>query len=247
MFRIVAMVLILGGCVGGPGEKGDSFNPEAAEANAALGKNYMQRGDHEIALGKFKKALSYNSESANSHHYIAELYRRLDKPDDAERHFRLALKYSLDDSALFNNYGVFLCGEKRVNEAMVQFDKVLKNPVYRFPGYAYENIGLCMLQNGRLDMAEKNLRKALKINPKLVKSLFEMAKISLQREKLFSARAFIIRYFEISQSSAESLWLAIEIERGLNNPSAVNSYGESLVKKFPLSEETDRYYRLNRR
>lgn len=247
MFRIFAIALLLVGCASGPNEQKVSFNPKAAEANAELGKNYMQRGDYEIALGKFKKAISYNSKSVNSHHYIAELYRRLNQPDKADEHFNLAIEYSSNDSALHNNYGVYLCGEQRLDDAMVQFDKVLKNPVYRFPEHVYENIGLCLVQNSQLELAEKNLRKALTINPKLVTSLFEMAKISFQREKYFSARAFSNRYAEIGEPSPESLWLAIEIETKLNDPAAVKNHGKLLVEKFPLSEEADAYHQLNKR
>lgn len=207
MFRIIAIALILVGCAGGPNEKGVSFNPKAAEANAELGKSYMQRGAYEIALGKFKKALSYNSESVNSHHYIAELYRRLNKSDEADKHFNLAIEYSANDSALHNNYGVYLCGEKRLDDAMVQFDKVLQNPVYRFPEHVYENIGLCMEQNGQLELAEKNFRKALKMNPKLVKSLLKWLKsVSSERSTSQQERLAIATLKLLSQTRKVFGW-----------------------------------------
>jgi type IV pilus assembly protein PilF len=249
MFRTLLIPLLLlpllAGCAGGPNANKVSYNPKAAEANAELGKSYIQRGEYEIALGKLEKALSFDPKSVNAHHYLAELYRRLDKSTEAEEHYKMAIENSVNDSALFNNYGVYLCGDGRLDEAMVQFEKVLRNPVYRFPEQVYENLGLCMAQNGQIEDAEKNLRKALTINPKLSKALFELAKISLQQDKLFSARAFINRFAEISEPSAESLWLAIEIESKLKDQKAVNSYGEQLLGKFPLSEEVEKYHRLN--
>ena len=153
MFRIFAITLILVGCASGPEDKFD-YNPKAAQANAELGMSYMQRGDYEIALGKLNRALKYDWESANAHHYIAELYRRLDKKEDADKHYQLAIDYSVNDYALYNNYGVYLCGEGRLDEAREQFDKVLKNPVYRYPELVYENIGLCLLQNNQIKEAE---------------------------------------------------------------------------------------------
>ncbi len=246
MFRIIAVALILVGCASGPDDEFE-YNPKAAKVNAELGMGYMQQGDYEVAMGKLKRALRYDSKSASANHYIAELYRRLEKSEDADRHFKMAIKHSVNNSALFNNYGVYLCGEGRVDEARVQFNKVLKNPVYRFPELVYENMGLCMLQNKRIKEAEADLRKALSINPKLQKSLFELAKISLQRNRLFSARAFINRYVENSEPSAESLWLGIEIEKKLKDHQAVKRYGAQLIKKFPISEEAEKYHRLNKR
>ena len=104
-----------------------------------------------------------------------------------------------------------------------------------------------MLQNKRIKEAEADFRKALSINPKLQKSLFELAKISLQRNRLFSARAFINRYVENSEPSAESLWLGIEIEKKLKDHQAVKRYGAQLIEKFPISEEAEKYHRLNKR
>jgi len=247
MFRIIVITLFLAGCAGSPDESRLSYNPKAAEANAELGKGYMQRGDNMIALSKLKRALEFDPKSANAHHYIAELYRRLDKPESADSHYQKAIEYSAGNSALLNNYGVYLCGERRIDEAMVQFRKVLKDPGYRFPEQVYENLGLCMAQNGQIEMAEKNLRKALSINPKLPKSLFELSKISLVQDKLFSARAFINRYSENSEPSAASLWLAVDIETKLKDSQAVKQYGELLLEKFPLSEEAEKYHRLNKR
>lgn len=247
LFITLFLILFMAGCASGPSEKSVEYNPKAAEANAELGKGYIQRGDYEVALSKLKKALSYDPKSVNANHYIAELYRRLDKPVEADKYYQIAIDNSLNDSALFNNYGVYLCGEKRIDEAMVQFGKVLKNPVYRFPEQVYENLGLCMEQNNRTKEAERNLRKALAINPKLPKSLFELSKISLRGGKLFSARAFMDRYNENSESNAETLWIAIEIETKLKDRQAVKDYGEQLLKKFPLSEEAEKYHRLNMR
>ncbi len=245
MLRLIIITLTLVGCAGGAVDKFD-YNPKAAEANAELGKNYLQRGDHEVAMGKLKRALRYDSKSVNANHYIAELYRRLNRMEDADRHYSRAIRYSENDSALFNNYGVYLCGEKRVDDALEQFDKVLKNPVYRFPERVYENMGLCLVQNSRIKEAEEILRKAISINPKLPKSLFELSKISLQQDRIFSARAFINRHLEMTQPNAESLWLAIEIETKLKDTEAVKSYRAQLMEKFPLSKEAEKAHRLKR-
>ena len=243
MFRFIIIAFILVGCASKPDGKFD-YNPKAAEANAELGKSYLQRGDYEVAMKKLTRALKYDPKSANAHHYIAELYRRLDRPEDADEHYRRAISYSVNNSALFNNYGVYLCGEKRIDEALLQFERVLKNPVYRFPELVYENIGLCMMSNGMMKEAEYNLRKALSINPELPNSLYELAGISLQRDRLFSARAFMNRYLDANEASAAALWLAVEIETKLKDDKAVKGFGKQLLDKFPLSEEAEKYQRL---
>ena len=86
-------------------------------------------------------------------------------------------------------------------------------------------------------MAEKYLREALLINPKLSGALFQMAKLSFDTGKNLPARAFIERYFQAAEDTPEALLLAVKIERALQNKNAEASYALRLRSKFPTSVE----------
>lgn len=237
----LALSLLMVGCTST--EVREGVDPEkAAEANATLGVRYMLQGNNEVALEKLKRSLEFDDEYAPAHHYLAELYRRLDRPEEADKHFRQAIRYQdPPDSALFNNYGAFLCSNGRPDEGEKQFLKVLDNPVYPRPDQVYENLGLCAEGKPDLEKAEQYLRKALAQNPRLPKSLLAMARISHAAGNHLSTRAYLQRFHAEVQHTPESLWLGIQTERELGGKDAVASYALMLKSRYPEAEETRLY------
>ena len=212
--------------------------PAAAEANAQLGLAYMNQGDYELAMSKLKKALRFDEENVNAHHYLAQLNHLLGERDEAEKHFRKALQLSPNDSALFNNYGAFLCDTEKYAEAKEYFVRVLKDPLYKDKPQIYENLALCAQRKGNLTEAELSYRKALRLNPSLPKSLLAMAQLSYDQRQNMSAYAFYQRYIENNAQNPQSLWLGILLERERGDQDKVASYSLLLKRKFPNSKET---------
>ncbi len=238
----LALVIALTGCSTSPVNKEGVDTVKAAKANAELGLRYMIQGNSEVAMVKLKRALEFDDSYGPAHHYLAELYRRLNRPDDAEDHYEKALRYSEGDASLLhNNYGAFLCGQGRFSEGERQFRTVLENPVYPRRDQVYENMGTCMLRKPDLKKAEEYLRKALQINPRLPGALLAMAKISLEEKNYMSARAYLQRFQSETKPIPESLWMGIQVERILGDKDALASYGLALKGRFPDSKETKLY------
>ncbi len=239
-FALLLVLALLGGCAGAP-ERDTTDPKKAAELNSELGLRYMVQGKNELAMEKLLKAVEYDSRSVNAHHYLAELYRRLERKDKAAEHFSRAASLAPGDSAIQNNYGVFLCAEQNYDEGEKRLLQALDNPVWPGRNQAYENLGQCMLDKKDAVKAERYFREALKGNPNLAKSLLAMADISLQQKNFISARAFLQRYSVVAPHTAHSLWLGIQIERELGDRNALSSYGMSLRNNFPKAEETQLY------
>ena len=108
-----------------------------------------------------------------------------------------------------------------------------------------ENAGACAKQIPDLQLAETYLRQALKENPKLPTALLEMAEISFSKNKDLSVRAYLQRYEEVAQHTAQSLWLGIQSERRLGNQQAVSRYAKLLQTQFPDSSEFKRLLQEN--
>lgn len=212
--------------------------PAAAEANARLGLGYMNQGDYELAMGKLKKALRFDEENANAHHYLGELNRILGENKAADEHFKKALQLKPGDSSLINNYGVFLCDTEQYAEAKGYFNRVLNDPLYRDKPRIYENLALCAQRKGNLSEAELSYRKALRLEPRLPKSLLAMAQLSFDQRQALNAYAFYQRYIEINAQSSQSLWLGVLLERDRGNHDKAASYSLLLKGKYPNSKET---------
>lgn len=231
---IIAILCAISGCATTPtGKEGRDL----AQVYADMGAAYLKRGQREEARDKLERALKLNPNLPSANHYIAELYHQTGDDIAAERHFRRAVELSPNDPNLQNNFGVFLCDQKKLADAEKYFHAAIKNPSYRTPELAYENAGLCALRAPDETKAEQYFRTALKIQPKLPTSLHEMAKLGFAKNDFLLARAYTQRYLEIAPPTAEILWVAVRTERELGDVAAANRYATMLSERFPDTKE----------
>jgi type IV pilus assembly protein PilF len=198
----------------------------------------MEQGKNEEALKKLQHALKLNPDSATANHYIAELYRKLGKNREAEEHYRKALSVTPSDPMLLNNYGVFLCSQHRLDEALKKFLAAVKQPFYKTPEVAYDNAGLCARQIPDTAKAEEYFRSALRLNPRMPDALYELADLSFQEQKYLHARAFVQRYLDVTTPNPQILWLGVRVEHRLGDQAAAARYAKELKERFPTAEET---------
>lgn len=209
-----------------------------ARLNVELGKAYIHEGDYKQAMTKLQRAIDDSPNYPEAHGTLAILHWRLGEQDKAEREFREAVRLDPDDPQFHNNYGVFLCEQKRYEQAEEQFMLALANPLYETPEYAYTNAGLCALRRPDPELAEKHFRAALRKNPKFPPALLKMGEISYEGQHYLQARAYLQRYAEVGQATAESLWLGVRTERKLGDRDAAATYALRLRSKFPDAEQT---------
>lgn len=218
----------------------------AAELNAQLGLGYLKQGQYKRALHKLDKALKFDSDNANAHHYKAELYRRLNDPDKAEKQYKIAMGLAPNNLTIQNNYGVFLCDKGHYEQAIELFKKPLADPLYSNKAGSYENIGLCQLRQGKIAQAEKAFNQALKFNQNMPKSLLNLAQIRFDSGNSVAAYSLYTRYLSLAPQTPESLWLGILLESQRGAKNAVASYKVKLKGKYPDSKETKLLIKLER-
>lgn len=211
---------------------------KAAEINVKLGTEYFKKGNLEQALEKLERAIGQNPELPSAHNVLALIKQRLDRPEEAEKHFQEALRLDPGYSGAHNNYGVFLYGQERYLEAETQFLKAIENPLYDTPALAYENAAMAAQQRLDPGKAKEYYRKALQIQPGLSDSLYQLAKINFEQGHYRLAEKYFQQYRGIAQrQTPQSLWLGIRIGRELSNYDAVFSYTRQLRQNFPDSDE----------
>lgn len=234
-------VLILGltACSSGPKRKVDPA--KAAQANVELGFAYFQEGEMELAMQYLQKALAQEPDSPIAHSAIAVVYERLGETQQAEKHYKRAIDLNPKDSKIRNNYGQFLCQQKRLDEAETQFVQAVANPLYSNPESAYTNAGICARQIPDDKKAEAYFRKALEKQPRYAMALLQMLRLSFDQQEYLRGRAYLQRFQQVSRHNAESLWYAIRTEHALGDKDAVSSYGLLLSNGFPDSQQARDY------
>jgi type IV pilus assembly protein PilF len=247
-FHVIGLIflLIVSGCASKIEILGVD-SKKAAAANTQLGVAYLAQGKYKIAMVKLKKALSYDDENANAHHYIAELYRRLKQIDLANEHFQTALDLNDEDSAIKNNYGIFLCGSGSFKEGLKLLNKALADPLYDDKGQVYENMGLCAEKQGNILIAEKHFVSALKFNKNAPSALLGLAQIAFDKKNIKAAMAYLKTYNKVARYTPQSLWLEVLIARSKGYKGRAGSLAIKLKQYFPDSKEASLLKKLKLR
>ena len=211
---------------------------KVAELQTQLGIGYLRQGKLELAWNRLQRALDADPNYSTAHNAMALVQERLKDPEKAEEHYLRAVTLNPADSAAQNNYGSFLCRNRRYEEGEHRFLQAAKNPLYDQPEIAYANAGVCLKRAGQYQKAERYLRTALEINPEIPVALLAMSEVSLQTKRYLPARAYLQRYLAVASHSPQSLWLGVQIERKLGDKNTASSYAMMLKSNYPDSRET---------
>ncbi len=251
---IVAVLIasgILGGCAQAPlssaaqadavdtgtrtGESSDPRN--RARIHTELASAYFERGSMGIALEELRTAISADPNYAPAYSVLGLVHMDLRENDVAQQNFERALALSPSDPDINNNYGWFLCRTGREDQSIGYFLAALKNPLYKTPARSYVNAGLCSIEkNGGRDAIDF-FERALRSEPDNRVALLNLATIQYKRGQLEVARGLVGRFNKLREPTAESLWLALRIERKLGDNVAENSLATQLRRRFAGSPE----------
>lgn len=239
------MMLIVAGCAG-TGHQPADYAPQSgadtelqarARIHTELAAGYFELGNYGVALQEAAEALKSDPNSTQALNVLGLVYMELRDDKAAEAHFQRALRISPIDSNANHNYGTFLCQRKREQESIKYFLAALRNPLYTTPDKSWVNAGICARQAGDLVNAEDYFQKALKVRPAQTQALFQMADLAYKRRNYPEAKTYLARLQRDDAQSAELLWLALRVERGLGDRNAEASLGFQLRRNFPDSRE----------
>ncbi len=248
LWLLVVLLSTLVACASTPKEIAkEKKDKEAAKINVELASGYIRRGDLEVAKEKLEKAIKFDKTYVPAYTTLAVLMVMINEPVEAENLYLDALDIGSKDPNLHNNYGTFLCGNGKYEEAVEQFEITLRNQFYRSPEVAHANIGYCLLQSENPDLAkaEKHLRKALKMRPNMPSAMLAMSELGLATKNYLMARAYTQRYHSRNKASAHSLWVQIQAEHALGDKSYFLKISQRLLDQFPESDEADKLMGLS--
>ena len=146
-------------------EKALSLDRKLAEAHNYLGLIYLQQSDPRQAAEHFGKAVAINTYFTDARNNLGVAYKELKKYDKAMKQFRTALKdrtYRTPEK-IHLNMGHLYLERGRLPEAIREFDRaVTLNPSYL---RGILGLGISYKRSGKPDLAEKELRKVMRLGP----------------------------------------------------------------------------------
>lgn len=240
-FLSVFLIIFLAACVSSGGSskqisKAKKSRADRAMVHTKLAQGYLRQEQYATAKQQLERALSIDPDHSDSNYVMALLMLKLEQNRQAERYFARAVKSDPENSAAAHDFGVFLCQIGKERESIEYFEIAVANPLFDKAQLSYMRAGECLLKV-KDAAAEQYLKKALSLNPRLRPALYQLAKLKFEDQSYMSARAYIERYFAITNPQPGSLLLAYKIESALNARDVAESYRSKLLIEFPGSKE----------
>jgi type IV pilus assembly protein PilF len=243
----LALVALLAACGTPPSEgpqvesttiTGGSTDPRnRARVRTELAALYYQRGNLNVALEELRLAVVADPDYATAHGMFGLVYMELKENQLAQASFARALALAPDDPDINHNYGWYLCQTGREAESMAYFQRTLRNSLYATPARTYTAAGTCALRRGDVAGADAFLQKALALDPNQPAGLLQLAQVRYRQGNYPEARRLLARHAKLVEPTAESLWLALRVERHLGQRTTELSYANQLRRRFPASRE----------
>ena len=219
-------------------QSGDSSAPRnRARIHAELGGLYFQRGNMGVALEELRMAIAADPSYAPAYNVLGLVFMDLRENAQAQANFERAIRLSPNDADVNHNYALFLCQSGREADSARYFLAAVRNPLYSQPQKSYAAAGACAIKANNERDATEYLERALRIDPDYSPALMSFAQLLYRKGEWERARTIVARFNKVTDQSAESLWLALRIERKLGNKMAENSFAAQLPRRFSGAPE----------
>lgn len=255
---MLAVAAGLAGCTGmkgpaapAPGDRKDIVTTSdettierRVRVHMELATAYFGQRQYTSALDEVKQALVANPNYGPGLNLRGLIYASLNDPALAEESFRRALQVDSRDADTMQNFGYFLCQQKRYPEADQLFEQALAVPQYAAKGRTLLTQGVCQAFAGRLAEAERTLQKAYDADPTNPPTLVNLAEVLYRRGEYDRARLYIGKVNALPAiANAQTLWLGARVENRLGDRTAVANLGRRLRDGYAGSPEWAKFQR----
>ena len=217
----------------------DTEERRRARIRMELAAGHYRQRNYQTALSELRTALEIDPSYASAYGMLGLIYMDLGDNIRAESSFKRALELAPGNSDLNNNYGWFLCQTGRERESVARFERAASDPLYPVPAKALHNAGVCLRKIGDEKGAEQYLQRAFRLDPLNPVAMYNLGEIYLDRQDFDRARFYAQRLVKNHDPAPQTLWLALRVERALQNREGVLSLGTQLRRRFPTSREAD--------
>lgn len=208
-----------------------------AAIRVELAANYFQQGSLQVAINEANEAIRILPTFSAAYGMLGLIYMNIREDAKAEENFKRSVQLAPKDPDLNLNYGWFLCQTGRESESMAFFDIAARDPLYRSPAKVYQNAGICSRRLAKEGDAEAFLRKGLALEPNNAVIIYNLGEVLLNKGDIANAQVLSERLISGFEPTAQTLWLAIRVQRKLGANEQVASFATQLRRRFPESPE----------
>lgn len=250
----VLATVVLAGCASNPAEDQAVQAPvsqqtavgdarQRAKAHAELGQLYLGEGQLNVALDEANIAIEADSTYPLGYNLLALVQMYLKENRAAEESFNRALRLAPGDPEINNNFGWFLCQTGRPQQSIAYFQVASKSPLYSTPTKPLTNAGICSVNMRDDKAAESYLVSAVRADSLNADAHYLLADIYFRAGRTAEARQRINEVHRLGDPTAETLWLAVRIERKLGDREMEARHASQIRRKFQNTPEYEKLMR----
>lgn len=243
----LAMSVVLTGCVTtttGPfSDKKDI--EQAADTYTQIGYRHFERDNLFQAKSALNQALELDRRSHGAHLGLARVFEREREVELAEKHFNDSIRFGGGTESRFQ-YGVFLYNERRLEDALAQFQQVTQDTFYERRAQSFEFQALTARRLGETELAISSYERAVTLDRSLPNSHLGLAELRRDRGQIpqayqaYSNFVGLVRAGQVNQT-ASSLWLGIRLANAMADVDLQSSLELQLRNRFPESNQFREY------
>lgn len=217
--------------------KGKRGGAASMQRDVAQMQQSLAAGDFAAVKRQAAAVLKRHPGSIEGHTFMAVALTHTGDTGGAGKHYLRAAEAAPNNGGALGNYGIWLCEQGRAAEALGWFDRALALANYANSPLVLANSGLCADKAGQPQRAERDLRRAIELDPENYVALGALAAYRLKAGNAFEARAFSERRLAAAPADAKALLLASQIEQKLGDSVAAARYVSRLKAEFPDAPE----------
>ena len=143
--------------------------------------NHQMSGELDEAIGLYKQSIALYP-TADAHTYLGWAYSFQGRIEDAIAECEIAIKLDPEFGNPYNDIGVYLMQQQRLDEAIPWLEKAKLAKRYEPRHFPYQNLGRVYVSKGMLQKALQEFRGALCIEPRntQIAELIEQLESKLQ-------------------------------------------------------------------
>ncbi|WP_263417699.1 O-linked N-acetylglucosamine transferase, SPINDLY family protein [Terriglobus albidus] len=146
-------------------ERAIALHQDSIEPFYNLGVTLLEMGNLTAAESKLRFVLTMDPDHGLTHGNLANILNMREQLEEADLHYRCAVRVMPQEVRLLNNYGQLLSKQHRYPEAEAYYRRAIELDANFAPPFV--NLGELMGQHGFVAETEMLLRHALKIDPNL--------------------------------------------------------------------------------
>jgi eukaryotic-like serine/threonine-protein kinase len=218
-------------------DKAAGLDLQLSEAQVCLGRVTEEKGDYELAIEYYRRAVEYSPANDDGHRALGEVLERLNRFEEAEKAYVKATELRPQYWAGYSWRGGFYRRRNRYSEAIEQFYKALA--VSPDNAQVCYSLALAYLDDLQYDNAIKTLQKAIVLGPYLEAPYGNLGLTYLRRGRYPEAVAPLEKAASLNQNYrslgnlARIYWLVGRTEEARQKYELAIQNGEKLLQQNP--------------